>query len=51
MTLTVRTTREPADVARPREIEATGPSTGTGRLESVVLGPFDARRRDDAPRA
>lgn len=41
MTLRTRTTTGAADVARPRTAETPDPPTGTGRLESVELGPFD----------
>ena len=41
MTLRTRTTTGAADVALPRTAEAPDPPTGTGRLESVALGPFE----------
>ena len=33
--------RAGAAAARPRDIDATGPPTGTGRIESAELGPFE----------
>jgi len=41
VTLVVQATRGAAHAAVPRSPEAAGPPTGTGRLESVELGPFD----------
>jgi homoserine O-acetyltransferase len=41
VTLKVQTTGGAAHAAVPRAIEAAGPATGTGRLETVELGPFD----------
>lgn len=41
MTLVVQATEGAAAVARSRKVEAAGPPTGTGRLESVGLGPFE----------
>jgi len=41
VTLRVRTTKGAASPAAPRGIVAAGPPTGTGRLESVGLGPFE----------
>jgi homoserine O-acetyltransferase len=41
MTLKVGTTEGAATEARPRKAGAAGPRLGTGRLESVELGPFE----------